>query len=100
MHAVKEGPANRSFGLQVGALAGLPKPVIAQARRYLEALERRHEAAEPITEPRQAKTSPQLALFAPSLPSPAEEMLRTLDPDTMSPKDALDALYRLKSLRP
>ena len=40
MHAVKDGPANRSFGLQVAALAGLPKPVIADARRTLAALEK------------------------------------------------------------
>ena len=99
MHAVKEGPANRSFGLQVGALAGLPKQVIVQARRYLEALERRHEAMQAAPAPQIGPASPQLALFAPALPSAAEEALRALEPDSMTPKEALDALYRLKSLR-
>ncbi len=45
MHAVKDGPANRSFGLQVAALAGLPKSVIADARRTLAELEQRHACA-------------------------------------------------------
>jgi DNA mismatch repair protein MutS len=98
MHAVKEGPANRSFGLQVGALAGLPKSVIVQARRYLEALERRHDTAERAPQAVEA-VSPQLALFAPALPSAADDALRALDPDSLTPKEALDALYRLKSLR-
>ena len=97
MHAVKEGPANRSFGLQVAALAGLPKPVIADARTYLEALERQHAARDvPAPVPRPA--SPQLGLFAPPMPSPAEEALRALDPDALTPREALDALYRLKAM--
>ena len=95
MHAVKEGPANRSFGLQVAALAGLPRSVIAQARTYLQALERNHAQAEAVASP-SASTSPQLGLFAPPLPSVVEETLRALDPDTMSPKQALEILYRLK----
>jgi DNA mismatch repair protein MutS len=100
MHAVREGPANRSFGLQVGALAGLPKPVIAQAKRYLDALERKH-AIEPARAAADAGgSSPQLALFAPAQPSAAERELDGLDPDTMTPKEALEALYRLKSLAP
>jgi DNA mismatch repair protein MutS len=99
MHAVKEGPANRSFGLQVGALAGLPKHVIAQARRYLEALERQHAAVERVAAPPPTTdSSPQLGLFAPPLPSAAEEALRALDPDALTPKEALDTLYRLRSL--
>jgi DNA mismatch repair protein MutS len=94
MHAVKEGPANRSFGLQVAALAGLPKAVIADARATLHTLESgAHAAAPPV-----AQAQPQLGLFAPPLPSPAEEALRALDPDTLSPREALDALYRLKKL--
>ncbi|HEU4665825.1 MAG TPA: DNA mismatch repair protein MutS, partial [Dokdonella sp.] len=92
MHAVKEGPANRSFGLQVAALAGLPRAVIAEARATLLALESGAHAS-PST-PAQA----QLGLFAPPLPSPVEDALRALDPDAMSPREALDALYRLKKL--
>jgi DNA mismatch repair protein MutS len=97
MHAVKEGPANRSFGLQVAALAGLPRSVIADARRTLAELERgmhAHAAASPPA----PESSPQLGLFA-AQPSAVEEALAALDPDAMSPREALEALYRLKALK-
>jgi DNA mismatch repair protein MutS len=97
MHAVKEGPANRSFGLQVGALAGLPKNVIAQARKYLLALEK-HNAQREAAPAATATPSPQLGLFSPPRPSAAEEALQALEPDTLSPRDALETLYRLKKL--
>ncbi len=97
MHAVKEGPANRSFGLHVAALAGVPKAVIAQARKVLSALEAQHSAA--TTASTTADATPQLGLFAVAPPSAAELALRELDPDAMTPKDALEALYRLKALR-
>jgi len=93
MHAVKEGPANRSFGLQVAALAGLPKSVIDDARKHLAELER----AGPKSTAPQAHATPQLSLFEPRT-SPVEEALRKIDPDALSPRDALDALYRLKKL--
>ena len=96
MHAVKEGPANRSFGLQVAALAGLPKAVIADARRTLRALESGAGATPATTT--DASAQPQLGLFGPPLPSPVEEALRGIDPDALSPREALDALYRLKRL--
>ncbi len=101
MHAVREGPANRSFGLQVAALAGLPRPVIAQARTLLERLESGMTASLDATPPRaaaQADATSQLSLFAPPAPSPAEEALRALDPDGLSPREALDALYRLRRM--
>jgi len=97
LHSVKEGPANQSYGLQVAALAGIPKAVTLQARRYLTELERERDAL-------RSHTSPQgeLPLFAPtpaSLPaSAALEALRAADPNTLSPCDALDLLFRLKSL--
>src|SRR5690606_5711867 len=97
MHAVKDGPANRSFGLQVAALAGLPKPVIAQARSTLQHLESGMAANldnPPAAPESQTPTSPQLGLFAPPAPSPAVELLRGIDPDAMSPRDAHDLLYR------
>ena len=96
MHAVKDGPANRSFGLQVAALAGLPKSVIADAKRTLVELERgmhQHASAVPS-----AEASPQLGLFAPAQPSAAQRELELIDPDTLTPREALDVLYRLKSL--
>ena len=97
MHAVKEGPANRSFGLHVAALAGVPKDVVAQARRYLAALEQQHVALDRATARESTQASPQLGLFA-SLPSAAEDALRALDPDMLSPRDALETLYRLKKM--
>ncbi|MDE2156475.1 MAG: DNA mismatch repair protein MutS [Xanthomonadaceae bacterium] len=98
MHAVKEGPANRSFGLQVAALAGLPKSVIADAKRTLAELERgmhSHAGAAGIG----AEASPQLGLFADARPSAVSRALDDIDPDRLSPREALDALYRLKQLR-
>jgi DNA mismatch repair protein MutS len=97
MHAVKDGPANRSFGLQVAALAGLPPTVVADARRYLQALEQGQQVTT-ANAPPVATAGPQMGLFAPSLPSVVEETLRALDPDAMTPRDALDALYRLHRL--
>ncbi|MBB3227131.1 DNA mismatch repair protein MutS [Luteibacter sp. Sphag1AF] len=97
MHTVKEGPANRSFGLQVAALAGLPKAVIADARRYLAALEQGHDVTAAVAAPA-APATPQMGLFAPSLPSPVEEAVRAIDPDNLTPREALDALYRLRRM--
>ena len=96
MHAVKEGPANRSFGLQVAALAGLPRSVIADARRTLAELERGMHAQASATRPAPA-TSPQLGLFA-AQPSAVEGALKEIEPDALSPREALEALYRLKAL--
>ncbi|MFA6231610.1 MAG: DNA mismatch repair protein MutS [Rhodanobacter sp.] len=101
MHAVKEGPANRSFGLQVAALAGLPKSVIADARRTLSALERGEPANSGAVlhpGPSDGGPTPQLDLFARGRPSPSEDLLRTLDPDAMTPREAHEALYRLCEL--
>ncbi|HEX7815715.1 DNA mismatch repair protein MutS [Dyella sp.] len=97
MHAVKDGPANRSFGLQVAALAGLPRSVIADARRTLAELERGMHAhvARPAAV---ADASPQLGLFA-AAPSAVERALEEIDPDALSPREALEALYRLKHLK-
>jgi DNA mismatch repair protein MutS len=97
LHSVKEGPANQSYGLQVAALAGIPKSVTTQARRYLTELERERDAL-------RSHNSPQgeLPLFAPAparvQESAALEALRATDPNTLSPRDALDLLFRLKNL--
>jgi DNA mismatch repair protein MutS len=100
MHAVKDGPANRSFGLQVAALAGLPKAVIADAKRTLSELERGgygRASGEPARS--DAAPSPQSDLFsrAPVDPRVTELVatLRELDPDAMTPREALEILYRL-----
>lgn len=96
MHAVKPGPANRSFGLQVAALAGLPKTVIADAKRILLGLEAGTHAPSPPLAAIAAQ--PQMGLFAPPMPSPAEELLRGIDSDELSPRAALDLVYRLKKM--
>ena len=96
MHAVKDGPANRSFGLQVAALAGLPRQTVAAARRRLAELEARSSADHGhsvVDEP----APQQFGLF----PPPADELsqaLQEIDPDALTPRQALDALYRLKAL--
>src|SRR5690606_600590 len=96
MHAVKDGPANRSFGLQVAALAGLPKPVLRQARARLAELEQQGPSASPPLSPEALDSPQQFGLFAPS--SAALEALAGIDPDELTPKQALEALYRLKAL--
>jgi len=95
MHAVKEGPADRSYGLQVAALAGLPKAVIQDAKRHLATLERTASTADAH---RLASPTPQLGLFDATRESPAETLLRDIDPDALSPREALEVLYRLRKL--
>jgi DNA mismatch repair protein MutS len=98
LHSVKEGPANQSYGLQVAALAGIPKSVTARARRYLTELERERDALRTLNSPQA-----ELALFAPAPDtaapeSAALEALRALDPNSLSPREALDLLFRLQQL--
>ncbi|KGM53794.1 DNA mismatch repair protein MutS [Lysobacter daejeonensis GH1-9] len=97
MHAVKEGPADRSFGLQVAALAGLPKAVVKQARGRLAELERQNRDTPVATMTAPALDQPQqFGLFAAN--SAALDALASIDPDDLTPKQALEALYRLKAL--
>ncbi len=99
LHSVKEGPANQSYGLQVAALAGIPKSVTAEARRYLTELERERDALRNSVSPQS-----ELPLFVAPLPapqraeSPALEALRVVDPNALSPREALDFLFRLQQL--
>ena len=93
LHAVKDGPANQSYGLQVAQLAGIPKSVIASARLKLRQLERVNGP------PGNPQTDPQLGLsLDESLNHPMIEYLMSVDPDDLSPKDALQVLYKLKDL--
>ena len=97
MHAVRPGPANRSFGLQVAALAGLPKPALQQARARLAELESQNRDAPLVPMSAPALDSPQqFGLFSPQ--SAALDALAAIDPDELTPKQALEALYRLKAL--
>jgi DNA mismatch repair protein MutS len=100
LHSVKEGPANQSYGLQVAALAGIPRSVTMQARRYLTELERERDAMRSFNSP-QAELplfAPPAASAAPPVESAVLEALRTIDPESLSPRDALDVLFRLKLL--
>ncbi|HEY8605522.1 MAG TPA: DNA mismatch repair protein MutS [Noviherbaspirillum sp.] len=103
LHAVQEGPASQSYGLQVAQLAGVPQPVIRAARRHLAMLEANS-----------VQQTPQFDLFAPpvadcddddeAMPTtaaaaePVLDMLAQTDPDALTPREALALLYRLKSL--
>jgi DNA mismatch repair protein MutS len=94
LHQIEPGPASRSYGVQVARLAGMPAPLIRQARAALEALEASSNAQQA-----------QVDLFAAPPPAAAVEpsaldrAVDALDPDTLSPREALDALYRLKKLK-
>ena len=90
MHAVQEGAASRSYGLQVAALAGVPRNVIQRARQKLHELEQQG--------PAQPQCEPRLSSPVAPIESEAMQALRTLDPDALTPRQALEALYRLQQL--
>ncbi|HHQ4538873.1 TPA: DNA mismatch repair protein MutS [Aeromonas veronii] len=90
MHAVQEGAASRSYGLQVAALAGVPKSVIQQARHKLHEL----ESATPVAA---GESRPAPVTLAPQ-PHPVVEELEAVRPDELTPRQALDLLYRLKQM--
>jgi DNA mismatch repair protein MutS len=101
LHEVIPGAADRSYGIQVAKLAGLPSALISRARQVLARLEKQQG------KPR--ATLEELPLFAQLTPQPPEEKdehgalieaLERMDPDAMSPRDALAALYHLKGLAP
>jgi len=104
LHAVQSGPASQSYGLQVAQLAGVPPQVIRAARKHLAALEAHSVQATPQFDlfsaasaapidaaPHEAEPDPRLAALA--------RAIDELDPDALTPRDALDALYRLKALQ-
>ena len=93
LHNVKPGPADRSYGLHVAALAGIPADVLATARRKLAELER--QASRP---PHREPAAPQLALFPDPAEHPVIEAVSRIDPDALTPRQALDLLYRLREL--
>ncbi|HNP37497.1 MAG TPA: DNA mismatch repair protein MutS, partial [Woeseiaceae bacterium] len=93
LHAVKPGPANQSYGLQVAALAGVPPEVIRRARTYLNSLE---------TQALAHATSPQTQLHftvQEKETDPLRDALAATDPDSLTPREALDFLYALKKLQ-
>ncbi|MDR0737226.1 MAG: DNA mismatch repair protein MutS [Zoogloeaceae bacterium] len=97
LHALEEGPANQSYGIQVAALAGMPAAVVRAAKKELRKLEEK-AAGNPL-QPDLFSSPPRLAPSAPEAePHPALEALAALDPDGLSPREALDTLYALKKL--
>ncbi len=94
MHRVQDGPADRSYGLQVAALAGVPPVVIQQARQRLRLLERQMLRRELPARPR---ASSQIALFS-ETSHPVITALTHLNPDALTPKQALTELQRLRAL--
>jgi DNA mismatch repair protein MutS len=97
LHEVRPGAADRSYGIQVAKLAGLPKPAVERARAMLARLEagksgRAIEAAEALPLFAAAPEEP------PTGPHPLVEALAKMDPDAMTPREALEALYALKAL--
>ncbi|WP_156143229.1 DNA mismatch repair protein MutS, partial [Shewanella sp. ZOR0012] len=93
MHAVQEGAASKSYGLQVAALAGVPARVIKAAKHKLHQLESRDHQVEGTKAPIQTL----LALPEP-VENPAISKLKAINPDNLTPKQALDLLYELKRL--
>ena len=94
---MKEGPASQSYGLQVAQLAGIPGAVIENARRKLAQLENQEVRAQ-LSPAVSAPDRPvQNDLFA-SGPSPVERRLAGIDPDQLTPREALDLVYALKKL--
>jgi len=87
LHNVKPGPASRSYGLQVAALAGVPRDMIELAKTKLEQLE-------------QDKAGIPVAIARETIPpvSNLEKLLTKIEPDSLSPREALELLYRLKEI--
>ena len=98
LHEVTPGAADRSYGIHVAKLAGLPQAVIGRAEEVLRALEEGREGHQPLAR------IDDLPLFGASAPTPktsaVEEALKAVEPDTLSPKDALEILYDLKRKLP
>ncbi len=92
LHELQPGPASRSFGIQVARLAGVPAAVVNHARHALAQLEQgaaAHQAQVDLFAPPPAATTPE--------PSAVEAALADIDPDALSPREALEALYGLKA---
>lgn len=92
LHTVNKGPANQSYGIQVAQLAGVPRPVIMLAKTKLRQLE--NGAYKTATQPQQAD----LFSVMEKRENPAVAMLKELDPNQLTPREAMDLVFQLKSL--
>ena len=98
LHSVREGPASQSYGLQVAALAGIPASVLRQARRHLALLEKQQRAETPqLGLFDQAEASQEVA-EEPAQPDLVRQRMAEIDPDALTPREALALLYELKDL--
>jgi DNA mismatch repair protein MutS len=98
LHEIEPGPASRSYGIQVARLAGMPAPLLRQARATLESLEAERLARQPQSDLFAA--APPAAEPAPAVADCAFDVAwEALDPDMLSPKEALEAIYRLKAVK-
>ncbi len=93
LHQIEPGPASRSYGVQVARLAGMPAALIRQARSTLEALQAKADAGQAQVD----LFAPPPAAAAPEA-SAVDQALAAIDPDKLSPREALEALYRLRAL--
>ncbi|MFM8509410.1 MAG: MutS-related protein, partial [Betaproteobacteria bacterium] len=97
LHEIAPGPASRSYGVQVARLAGMPSAVVRQARTALESLERRALAQQPQVDLFAGVAAPATPAAEPNTTARAViKLLEGLQPDSLSPREALEALYRLK----
>jgi len=99
LHSVEAGAANRSYGVQAARLAGVPKPVLARAKQVLAQLEKGAGPHGPLTLPTDMPLfcAPVKHSAAEAAPHPVLEQLATIDTDSLSPREALDILYKLKA---
>ncbi len=100
LHAVAEGPANRSYGLQVAKLAGVPAETVRQAKAYLARLDQfsaRNAAQDDLFGAAAPRGTPNAPAPDPRATDVLEKLI-ALDPDALSPREALEALYALKKL--
>lgn len=103
LHEVKDGPASRSYGIQVAQRAGIPAAVIRHATRELERLESQGAPTPQLGlfgEISETETQTQIATELAHAQAALQQAVAELDPDTLSPREALDALYQLKNLLP
>jgi DNA mismatch repair protein MutS len=98
LHAVKPGPASRSYGLAVAQLAGVPREVLIEARRTLATLEAAQVATQGAAPVATQVATPVAAPVADPVADAVLSALRNIDPDTLSPRDALGKVYDLKKL--
>lgn len=100
LHNIQTGPASKSYGLQVAKLAGIPTEVLVHAKAQLQLLEAGDKPSKPSASASQvSKPVAQADMFTSPEPSPVDTQLKKIDPDSLSPREALEALYQLKALQ-